>query len=361
MSPLAHPPLLARRPARHPAADQDTGQGGGSAGLLWLTWRQHRWALAGSVVLTAVLAGWMAYLASDLMSIYHQCHNTMCPDDSVQEARLTAGFGPFRIANDLLQFVEFLPLLIGVFLGVPLLAREHEQRTLLLAWSQDVSRMRWLWTKVAVLGLVVAALTAVFSLVSLRLAHAMPDVSAGGLFSGSMFLDSGMLPLANGVCWFAVGIALGAAVRRVLPAATAVIVGFVGLLFFVEWRYPTLMTPLSRYQPIGGMDTPGNALGVNDLRIKGGVSIGPQQVTNLFDSSRHALDYTRLRTLCPDLGPGSLPDCMVRHHFQTFVEYQPAGRIGDFHLILAAGCLSLGAVALAAVWLLVRRTSLSAG
>ncbi|MEV6009711.1 hypothetical protein AB0M29_23230 [Streptomyces sp. NPDC051976] len=361
MSPLTHPPLSARRSERRESAGPDAGQGGGLAGLLWLTWRQHRWALIGSVVLTAALAGWMTYLASDLMSIYHQCHDTMCPDSSVQEARLTASFGPFRIANDLLQFVEFLPLLIGMFLGVPLLAREHEQRTLLLAWSQDVSPMRWLWTKVAVLGLVVAALTTAFSVASTRVAHAMADVSAGGLFSGSMFLDSGMLPLAAGLCWFAIGLALGAAVRRVLPAAVAVIVGFIGLLYFVEWRYPTLMTPMSRFQAVGAPDDPGGALGINDLRIKGGISVGADRVTNLYDSSRHALDYTRLRAVCPDLGPGSLPDCMVRHHFLTFVQYQPASRIGDFHLILATGYLSLGVLALAALWLLVRRTSLSAG
>ena len=64
-----------------------------------------------------------------------------------------------------------MPLLIGVFLGVPVLAREHEQRTLLLAWSQDVSPARWLWTKLALLGLFVAALTTAVAGVSDHLAR----------------------------------------------------------------------------------------------------------------------------------------------------------------------------------------------
>ena len=43
------------------------------------------------------------------------------------------------------------------------------------------------------------------------------------------------------------------------------------------------------------------------------------------------------------------------------VDYQPGSRILDFHLILIDGYLGLGAIAVAVVWWLVRRTSLSAG
>jgi hypothetical protein len=43
------------------------------------------------------------------------------------------------------------------------------------------------------------------------------------------------------------------------------------------------------------------------------------------------------------------------------LRYQPASRIPDFHLILAGGYLALGAITVAVVWWLVRRTSLSAG
>ena len=43
------------------------------------------------------------------------------------------------------------------------------------------------------------------------------------------------------------------------------------------------------------------------------------------------------------------------------LRYQPEGRIPDFHLILASGYLTLGAIAIAVVWWLIRRTSLNAG
>ena len=141
--------LLARRPlAPNPTGDCETAAAParGFQGLLWLTWRQHRWALLGSFILAAVLTFWLAYLAADMTALYHQCHDTFCPPYSPQEATLRAPQGPVSVATDLLMVVRYAPLLIGVFIGVPLLAREHEQRTLLLAWSQDVSPMRWLWT-----------------------------------------------------------------------------------------------------------------------------------------------------------------------------------------------------------------------
>jgi hypothetical protein len=54
-------------------------------------------------------------------------------------------------------------------------------------------------------------------------------------------------------------------------------------------------------------------------------------------------------------------DCPAQHHLLEALRYQPASRIPDFHLILACGDFALGAIAVAVVWWLVRRTSLSAG
>ena len=56
MSPVTRP-----RPAR--TASPPPGRAGVSAGLIWLTWRQHRWAIVGTLVLAAVLVGWMTYVS----------------------------------------------------------------------------------------------------------------------------------------------------------------------------------------------------------------------------------------------------------------------------------------------------------
>ncbi|MGW5354090.1 hypothetical protein ACWERV_26670 [Streptomyces sp. NPDC004031] len=340
---------------------------GGFRGLLWLTWRQHRWALLCALVLTVVLTGWLAWLGHEMTVTFHRCHDRPCLPGTPQDAALSSQTGPFRVADHLLQFVEYQPLLIGVFLGVPLLAREHEQRTLLLAWSQDVSPQRWLWTKVALLGGCTALCTAAVSLAAGHAAQVMGQVTGDGLFEGDMFLDAGMLPLALGVAMFAVGVALGAAIRRVLPAALAAVAFFVGLFVLVNYRYPYLMTPLARFRPLpDGTYDPGPAGGPNALRIRTGITISPDRVGNLYDAAGRPLGAADLDRLCPFAGPdamapGRLPSCMAGHHLMTRVVYQPAGRIGSFHAILAAGYAGVGVLALAAVWLVVRRTRLTVG
>jgi hypothetical protein len=207
MSALTH-----RRPAanRRDGHESATRRAGGFSGMLWLTWRQHRWALIASLVLTALLVGWLLHLSHDMTTLYNQCRDTHCSKNTPKGAALWAGDGPILLAEILVLVVQYTPLLIGVFVGVPVLSREYEQRTLLLAWSQDVSPMRWLWTKLALLGLFVATLTAMLSAVTDHLAHVYSNITGASLFGDRVFPVTGMLPLASSVCWFAVGVALGA-------------------------------------------------------------------------------------------------------------------------------------------------------
>ncbi|MER7003833.1 ABC transporter permease [Dactylosporangium sp. NPDC000555] len=353
MSPVTDAPVTTNR-------RDDLGPAGGFRGLLWLTWRQHRWALLSTLVLAAVLVGCMAYLSAELTDLYHQCHNMRCPANSPQSRRLAGSSGLVRTLNALARLVQYMPMLIGVFIGVPVLSREHEQRTLLLAWSQDVSPARWLWTKLGLLGLFVAAVTAAVAGVSDRLERVEAALSGESLFRYESFLNTAMLPVAISICWFAVGVALGAAIRRTLPAIFGVIAGFIGLMLGVQWRFPTLMTPLSAYQQIG---QPGlSASDPNALIVNGLIDIRPDSVSNVFDAPGHEVASADLQRVCPNLSLDPDPiGCLARNHLGTYVTYQPSSRIPDFHLIVACGYLGLAAVALAAVWLIVRRTSLSAG
>ena len=70
-----------------------------------------------------------------------------------------------------------------------------------------------------------------------------------------------------------------------------------------------------------------------------------------------AMNRAAVQSLCPSMNS----DCPAQHHLMEALRYQPGSRIPDFHLILAGGYLTLGAIAVAVTWWLVRRTSLSAG
>jgi hypothetical protein len=175
------------------------------------------------------------------------------------------------------------------------------------------------------------------------------------LFSGAGFLVTGMLPLAlQTVAWLAVGVALGAAYRRTLPAIFTALTGYIAVLFLVVWQYPTLMTPLTAVVPLSGNQDFTSRLGANILVI--------HQDMNTIYASGHTISHAAVQSLCPQgNSPSSDDQCLAQHHLMETLRYQPGSRIPDFHLILASGYLALGAIAVAVVWWLVRRTSLTAG
>jgi hypothetical protein len=342
----------------HPVLATNPGANRGGARLIdlvWLTWRQHRAVIIASLTLAAMLTGAILYLAARITTISHECGNTACPGGSARAASLTGTFGLSELSNYLSIVVMFLPLLAGVFLGIPLLAREHEQRTLLLAWSQDITPQRWVWTKLALLGALTAAAGAAVSAAAGHLADVISIASGHSLFYGSAFLVSGMVPLAQSAVWFIAGVALGAAYRRTLPAIFTALVAYIGLYFVVQWQYPTFMTPLTALVPISGDgQSLTSHLGTNILTINQNA---------IYDASGHAVSQATVQSLCPS-GPGSVSadsQCLAQHHLKTLLSYQPGTRIPDFHLILIGGYLSLGLIAAAIVWWLVRRTSISAG
>ena len=351
MSALTH----AGQPA--PAAGRSRERGGARlADLAWLAWRQHRTVVIAGLAIAAAVTGSMLYVAARITAISQECGNAVCPDGSAQAASIGGSFGLTSLSAYLTLAVMLLPLLAGMFLGVPLLAREHEQRTLVLAWSQDVTPQRWLWTKLAVLGAMTAAAGAAVSAAAGHLAAVASIVTRYGLFSGNAFLVTGMLPLVQSLVWLAVGVALGAAFRRTLPAIFTALIGYGAAYLLVERVYPSFMAPVTALAPLGG--DPGSAarLGAN--------SLVENPSSTIYDASGHPVSPA-LQSLCQsanDLPKGQLNPCLApQRHLMTLLRYQPGSRIPDFHLILIGGYLGLGAVAAALLWWLVRRTSLSAG
>jgi hypothetical protein len=339
-----------------PAANPNRRRGGARLiDLVWLTWRQHRAAIIAGLTVAAAVIGAILYLSARITTINQECGNTACLGGSAQAASLAGPFGLSELSSYLSIVVLFLPLLAGVFVGIPLLAREHEQRTLLLAWSQDIAPQRWLWTKFALLAAPTAAAGAAVSAAAAHLADVASIATGHSLFYGSAFLVTGMVPLAQSVAWFVVGVALGAAYRRTLPAIFTALVAYIGLYFVVQWVYPTFMTPLTALVPITGNGLSRTSrFGANILTIT---------QTAIYNASGHAVSQATMQSLCPSSSGNGTPSnqCLAQHHFRTLLSYQPGSRIPDFHLILIGGYLGLAAAAAAVVWWLVRRTSISAG
>jgi hypothetical protein len=163
------------------------------AGMRCLMWRQHRGQLLWTAALLATYCALMAVVghsADRWLANYHhwlaQLRAAGCPVPS--EGNSTIIHAPPAACRALLEryrdgeqsafataynfaipvFEEGLPLamvIIGVLVGAPLVAREVEQRSQLVAWTQSITRRRWYTTKIGVLatGLALAGLLAGFS------------------------------------------------------------------------------------------------------------------------------------------------------------------------------------------------------
>jgi hypothetical protein len=134
--------------------------------------------------------------------------------------------------------------LIGAIIGAPLVAREVEQRTHLAAWTQSVSRRRWYAAKASVLAAALAAAGLAAGTVNAWLQHRL---TAGDTATSpwSWFASTSLAPAGEAVLAFALAVAIGALLRRTLPAIGAALAGFTVLLLAARWTVQTL-TPASK-------------------------------------------------------------------------------------------------------------------
>jgi hypothetical protein len=84
-------------------------------------------------------------------------------DCSAATTNFTAADGPLQVFSDFLLLV--VPLLIGMFWGAPLISREFEAGTFRLAWTQGVTRSRWLAVKLGLGAVASAAIAGLLSLI----------------------------------------------------------------------------------------------------------------------------------------------------------------------------------------------------
>jgi hypothetical protein len=129
-----------------------------------------------------------------------------------------------ELLNDASAFAKVgvlgTPFVLGLFLGVPIVAREIEARTASLAWSLSRSRRRWLLLRAAPVLAVVALASLAAGLAGDVLTHAAP------WFEGSDpgFEDSwsrGPLVAVRGMAVGGIGLAIGALLGRQLPGLLA--------------------------------------------------------------------------------------------------------------------------------------------
>jgi hypothetical protein len=254
-------------------------------------------------------------------------------------------FGSYSLITNLLLATMAIPLLFGLFWGAPLLGKEFEDGTHGLAWTQGVTRSRWLsstvaWALLAALvwGAALAALVTWWRGPGNALAFPSVRLDPG------IFDIQGIVPVAYSVFAVALGIAAGAAFRRVLPAMATTFAVFTGLRFLIDgYARAHYLTAASTLRPFG----PANG------GVPSGSWVLSSVVTGPGGQRYGGFTFQDVPAACRALGPKPSQSCMTAHGFHELISYQPAGRFWAFQGIEAGIFLVLAAALIAVTFRLV--------
>jgi len=293
----------------------------------WLLWRQHR---AQALVTAVALA---LFALAVLLTGVHMAHlyeNSIrdCPTNGVCDF-LGSLFNGYGAIIDTVHLSIALPVLLGLFLGATLVARETEHATNVLVWTQTVTRRRWLFTKVG-MALVATAVTSAAVSALVTWWSGTPNALGGNRFEGVQFDTQNVVPVAFALFAVALGIAAGCLFRRTLPALAATVGIFVALRVVVAvYLRPHYLKVVTSAFPLGGVKVPSGSWMLSRA---------------LVDPLGHAIDGKfDIPASCSSVDRTDLTSCLDRLGFHDVVRYHPASQYWPSQWIEAALYLTLAA------------------
>ena len=311
--------------------------------MAWVTWRQHRVALAGVAVLLGALA---VYLWLTGVQIHHAYAAACHPAGSLAcTLNFSGRYATTAIVVSI--FLQAVPPLIGAFAGAPVLARELETGTFRYSWTQGFGRLRWTLAKLVLLAVAVAAAAGAFTV--LFSWYSQPFFAAGYTipFATRLFGLLGVAFAAWTLAAFAIGVLAGVLIRRVVPAIAATLAVYAGLAFATAlWLRQHYLTPLFTHS----LNPPSTAWLVNQWYTKGGT----------FAFAAHGSGiYHAVRQFCPAPNSTLSPEqCLAPHGYTVWTSYQPGSRFWTFQWIEGGWLLALSVLLIAiTIWLVRRRAA----
>jgi hypothetical protein len=291
--------------------------------VVWLTWRQHR----AQVLITV---GFVLALGTFLL--VHGL-GTVSAAAGLANDRLDEVLGGrFRSVYTYLSWLPVAPLLVGVFWGAPVLAREFERGTQRLAWTQSVSRRRWLATKLGWLGLAVTLAGLALGLMVSSWLSTFDSTQYGDKFGDTaMFGSTGVVAGAWWLFAFMLGTATGGVLKKLLPTLAVTIAVFVLVMIVIFQSRESYAEPVR--QLVEG-PLPGHG-----SYVTGSAFVSPAGVEVAGDMVPECLTQDRMNYL----------NCVAEADYSPVVYYQPADRYWQFQwtetgILLLATMLLAGPV-----------------
>jgi hypothetical protein len=323
--------------------------------MIWAAWRQFR--------VQAIIAGGLLILLAigffiTEPGIVHAYNTTIvgCSARGDCSGSTGAFLSKDPFFQNLLTESELLAALIGIFWGAPVVAREFNTGTYRLAWTQSESRTRWLAAKIFVGGLASLITAGLFTLMGTWWSSDLDRVRDQPF---SLFDTRDIAPIGYALFAFALGVAIGAVVRKVIPAMALTIAVFasvrVSFNLYVRPHFASALHAVTKLElptqegnsitlhrglnPANWTlkDTVENAAGKVLPRLQSGFgfSRNPNGTTTFVGAGR-----------CPNkipnvIGPGrnsgppkvvqeAFAKCVSSFHLTNYLTYQPASRYWMF-------------------------------
>jgi ABC-type transport system involved in multi-copper enzyme maturation permease subunit len=355
--------------------------------VIRFAWLQSRIPVLVGVGGLAVVAIVLAVTGLHLVHLYDTTVATCSANCSSARSAFANNDRALQIGVDALVVV--VPGIVGLLWGAPLVAREFETGTWRLAWTQSVTRARWLAAKVSVLGL---ASVVVSGLLGLMVTWWSNPIDHANMTRYATFEQRDIVSLGYAAFAFVLAVTAGVLIRRSVPAIASALAVFVAVRIVVaHWVRPNLITPAHQDLAINynsGAWSYGTTTG---LFGSGGPStlMPPTPSipnawlypTQLVDKAGHPLTSQLVARMCPTLGVGGrgggaggaglgggtthtrslgqgLQDCVTKigATYHEVVTYQPASHYWPLQwyelAIYFAAAAALGAFCL---WWVARR------
>jgi hypothetical protein len=226
--------------------------------VIWLGWRLQR-------AETLIMAGLLALIAVALLptglemaSAYHSDGLAACVAGNGTGAcgeAIGSFTQRFNSVHNLVAWLTLVPGLIGVLLAAPFVL-DLEQGTYRLAWTQSITRRRWLAGKLGVA--VGTAVLAAVALTAFLTWWRAPLVHVTGRIDPSAFDSEGTVVIGYTLFALALAAAVGAVWRRAVPAVMVGFAVYFALRLFVDvWLRQRLVPPKTATWGTSGADPSG--------------------------------------------------------------------------------------------------------
>jgi hypothetical protein len=335
--------------------------------MLRVTWIQHRASLLIMIAIFGLVTAFMIATGVSVHGEYAKYLSNKCsyfgnsPFNRVECSNLGASLlHSLNILTIVEIFMHVVPILIAMFIGAPLVAREVESGTYQFAWTQGTPRSAWLTTKLLFLGVTVVVLAIPLGVIASWYAQPVDAIGFASHWQPGQFGVTAVTLPAICLTGLLAGVLIGALLKKIVSAiATAgLVVGslVLGIFAYLDNAIFSIHTTATTWYPSDGNIGVVNRFAPVGIGPKGSwggwlVNIWYEGSNGVHLSVKEGLQVmNRLFSSNPKTtqveSPQYVLTWLANHHYSFWISYQPANRFWITQGIEAAIILALGLIVL---------------